>query len=248
MSLLLVCCVVAIAVKIVRLPYTIALILSGLGIALLPRIFGIEFPLQGAVLTSDMVFYLILPPLLFQGALNMDINALRRNIKTIVLLAIPGILLSTFVVGGLLYAASVAFNWGLDIGNCILFGALIAPTDPISVLAIFKKMGVPRRLRVIVEGESLFNDGTGIVIFGIVLMLLAPGEAGHSGLLENMGIEGGWVGLFGVGDDALHNFAIGVEDTLAKSGINVADTTFFVHGSTIIINALVKNYGNNYSY
>ena len=112
-GLLLICCAVAIAVKLVRLPYTIALVLSGLAIAIIPRMVGVTFPLEGAVLTSDPVFYLILPPLLFQGALNMQLDALRRNYRVILLLAIPGVLISItlLVVVSLLTPPSPEEKW-----------------------------------------------------------------------------------------------------------------------------------------
>ncbi len=221
-GLLLISCAVAIAVKRVRLPYTIALVLCGLVIAMIPRLTGVTFPLEGAVLTSDLVFYLILPPLLFQGALNMQLDALRRNYRVILLLAIPGVLISTFAVGGMLYAASSGLGWGLGLGDCLLFGALIAPTDPISVLAIFKKIGVPGRLKVVVEGESLFNDGTGVVIFTIIASIIVSKHASHGALLESLGVEGGWAGIFGIGADPLYNTGAGIVIFFIVAGAGAA--------------------------
>jgi CPA1 family monovalent cation:H+ antiporter len=218
--LLVVSTFVAIAVKFVRLPYTLALVLAGLGIALAaPQVKGIE-------LTPDLVLFVILPALLFQGALNLDLHHLKDSLKPIVLLALPGVLISTFLTG-------FVFHWltGIDLKYCLLFGALITPTDPISVLAIFKETGAPERLRTIIEGESLFNDGTGVVIFKTILAVVVAGT--DVNLLETAGnfvlvIAGGAAIGAGIGY-AAYRILIPLEDHL----LEVMITILVAYGSFI---------------
>ncbi len=163
-ALLLIACAVGIVVKFVRLPYTIALVLVGLFV-------GMTKLLPEIPLTKELVFLLILPPLLFEGALNMDIEHLRENLKPISLLAILGVLVSTIVVGLILHRVL-----GIPLEMALLFGAMISPTDPVSVLATFKSLGAPKKLSTILEGESILNDGTGVVLFGILLEMIRHGS------------------------------------------------------------------------
>lgn len=163
-ALLLIACAVGIVVKFIRLPYTIALVLVGLFV-------GMTKLLPEIPLTKELVFLLILPPLLFEGALNMDIEHLRENLKPISLLAILGVLVSTIIVGLILHRVL-----SIPLEIALLFGAMISPTDPVSVLATFKSLGAPKKLSTILEGESILNDGTGIVLFGILLEMIRHGS------------------------------------------------------------------------
>ncbi|MEA3255814.1 MAG: Na+/H+ antiporter [Candidatus Altiarchaeota archaeon] len=160
--LLLIAVLVAIAVKYIRLPYTIALVLCGAVIG----VSGVEW-IEGIELSEELILFIFLPALLFEGAIHMDFDKLKENSKVILVLAVVGLTLGIFIVGYLLH-----YFTGIDFIYCLLFGAMIMPTDPVSVLALFKKLGVPKRLSMIVEGESLFNDGTGIVIFGVILGMI----------------------------------------------------------------------------
>lgn len=190
--LLLIATIVGVVTKYLRLPYTIALVTVGLFVGIL-RIF------PEIRLSEELIFLLILPPLLFEGALNMDIGSLRENIKPISLLAFGGVLLSVLVTGYILHILLQ-----LPVTIALLFGAMITPTDPVSVLATFKELGVPKKLSTILEGESILNDGTGIVIFSIILEMV------KSGGFETMGIvEGVLTFLFVVIGGAVVGFAIG---------------------------------------
>ncbi|MBU0758635.1 MAG: Na+/H+ antiporter [Nanoarchaeota archaeon] len=161
--------IIAIVVKkYIKLPYTIALVLFGIVIGF--------FKLTHIELTKEMIFFFFLPPLLFEGAIHFDLNHLKENFKLIGSLAFFGIIISTFVTGFLMHWLT-----GIELVYALLFGAIISPTDPISVLALFKKFGVNKQLSTIVEGESIFNDGTGIVLFTIILGLI---ETGHFSALE----------------------------------------------------------------
>jgi CPA1 family monovalent cation:H+ antiporter len=165
--LLLACTVGAVTKRFAHVPYTIALTLLGLAIAYLP--FSPRIEETG--FSKDLIFFVMLPPLLFQGALHMNLNRLLGNIAPIATYALLGVLLSTFVIGGICH-----WLGGMEVFLvALLFGAMISPTDPVSVLAIFKEANVPPDLRYIVEGESLFNDGVGVVIFTIIFDLIARG-------------------------------------------------------------------------
>ena len=168
-GLLLLACVVAIVSKMVtHLPYTIFLTLVGLLIGVL----GIGPEIEKTGFGYHLIFFVFLPPLLFQGAFHMNLNSLLEQFWPILCLAVPGVIVSTLLVGGLV-------GWLGGISSmmvAILFGALISPTDPVSVLSLFKEVGAPEDLKTILEGESLFNDATGVVLFTILLKALLSGQ------------------------------------------------------------------------
>lgn len=157
-GLLLIASLVAMVVRRFRIPYTVALVVVG-------SMITFRSPLDFE-LTPELILALFLPPLVFEAAFHLNITELRRNLSAIILLAIPGVILTTVVVGGIL---SLVTPLGLPLA--MIFGALIAATDPIAVVAIFRKLGVPQRLAVLVEAESLFNDGTAIVTFNLMLAI-----------------------------------------------------------------------------
>jgi CPA1 family monovalent cation:H+ antiporter len=160
--LVLLATVVAVAVRRIRLPYTVSLVVVGLGLSLL-------HPLELEV-TPELILSIFVPPLIFEAAFHLDFRLLRQNFVPILILAVPGVLLSTFVVGGV-----VSLGTALPLTSAMVFGALIAATDPVAVVALFRTLGVPRRLAVALEGESLFNDGTAIVVFQIALVAALSG-------------------------------------------------------------------------
>lgn len=153
---LLIISAVALACKYVRLPYTIALVTAGL-------MLGPLFPLK-VQLTTDLLFVVLLPALLFEAAIHLPMPAIRQNLRPILWLAGPGMLMAAFLVGYGLH-----YTLGLPLPACLIFGALISATDPIAVLALFKQLRAPQSLAVIVEGESLLNDGAAIVLFHILV-------------------------------------------------------------------------------
>lgn len=133
----------------------------GLGDALRGFILGIDFH---ATLIEGMLSFL-----LFAGALHVDLNALRRRRWSVAVLSTAGVLLSTVIVGFGLRTIALALDLDLPLAWCLVFGALISPTDPVAVLGILKRARVPPALEATVAGESLFNDGVGIVLFSILL-------------------------------------------------------------------------------
>jgi CPA1 family monovalent cation:H+ antiporter len=169
-GLLLVAAAAAIGLKRTRLPYTVGLVLVGLVLgALAERVAWLE-PLHELTLSPEIILFIFLPTLIFESAFNLDARLLSQNMTPVLTLAIPGLLLSTAIVGGLL-----ALVTPLSLGSALLFGALISATDPVAVTALFKELGAPKRLTILVEGESLFNDATAIVLFRLILLVLAGG-------------------------------------------------------------------------
>jgi monovalent cation:H+ antiporter, CPA1 family len=138
-------------------------------------------------LDPNVVLYIFLPPLLFEGAWNAEMEKLQADWLPIALLAVPGLVLSMLLVAAVLY-------WGIGLSwlLALLVGAIISPTDPIAVIALFRQLGLPDRLRSIVEGESLFNDGIGAAAYELILAVLLPtlGLAEGLGSTSFLGIAG----------------------------------------------------------
>jgi monovalent cation:H+ antiporter, CPA1 family len=155
--LLLVASCVAMAAKWIRVPYTLMLVIVGLIIS--PMHF-----LPVVHISPDLILLIFLPALLFDASWNLNASHLRANLWPILLLAVPGVGLAVGVIGVILH-----FGIGLAWSSAFLFGAMISATDPVSVLALFKKLNLPARLTMIIEGESLLNDGTSAVVFRIIL-------------------------------------------------------------------------------
>jgi monovalent cation:H+ antiporter, CPA1 family len=159
-GLLLLAAVVSIITERLRIPYTVGLVLVGLGIALV-----IRDPIQSTI-TPELILALLVPPLIFEAAFHIDYSSLRRDIVLILALAVPGVIITMVLVGSVLSATTVVVST-----TAFVFGALIAATDPVAVIALFRTLGAPKRLQVLLEGESLFNDGTAIVLFGLMLAI-----------------------------------------------------------------------------
>lgn len=169
-ALLLVAAVAAIGLKRINLPYTVGLVILGLLLGALTERFETLEPLRSVTLSPEIILFVFLPTLIFESAFKMDSRLLSQNLAPVLSLAAPGLLLSTAIVGGL-----VAWLTPLPLGAALVFGALISATDPVAVIALFHELGAPKRLEILVEGESLFNDATAIVLFGILLAVVTEG-------------------------------------------------------------------------
>jgi CPA1 family monovalent cation:H+ antiporter len=141
LSLLIVVAAAAALVRVVCSPYTVALVLTGLVLALVPH----APPLQ---LTPDVILTVFLPVLLFYGAYNLDLVVLRADGPAVTVLAIPGVLVTAGLVGAPLHLAT-----GLPRSEALLFGSIVASTDPVAVLALFGGLGAPRRLNTLVSAR-----------------------------------------------------------------------------------------------
>ena len=176
-ELLLIVSLVAIVVRRLRIPYTVALVVVGLVITF-------QQPIE-IELTPELILALFVPPLVFEAAFHIDFRRLRDSLAPILVLAVPGVMLTTALVGLI-----VAAGANLPLSTALVFGALISATDPVAVVAVFRALGVPRRLGVLVEGESLFNDGTAIVVFNLVLAAALAGVLPSPVICDGRGVGG----------------------------------------------------------
>ena len=165
-----------------KLPLTILLVFVGIAISA----FGQNVPglsiLSNFHLTPELVLFVFIPTLIFESAFNLDARDVGRNILPILILAIPGLLISTAIIG-FIFSAFTEF----DLLVALLLGAILSATDPVAVISIFKQLGVPERLTVLVEGESLFNDATSLVLAGILAGLVAAGAFTPGVLIDGVG-------------------------------------------------------------
>ncbi len=242
----------------IGLPVTIGVMLIALVMSLMLNLlgsFGLGLKQQAELLLGSIDFsktllHGMLSFLLFAGALHIDINDLTELKWSIGSLATVGTLVSTFLVGMLTWLVLGGFGIELSYIYCLLFGALISPTDPIAVLGILKTAGAPKSLEMRITGESLFNDGVGIVIF-LVILEMATGShaisAGHIGLLFLQEAIGG--ALFGLALGYLayrmlksvDNYQVEILITLAlvAGGYGLADSLHLSGPIAIVIAGLL---------
>ncbi len=169
-ALLVVAIVVAILARRMRLPYTVGLVVTGAGLAALHADVGIG-------LTHEFIYAIALPPLLFEAALFIPWPELRPDAVPILTLAVLGTVVSAVAVtAGMVWA----LHWPM--AAAVTFGVLIAATDPVAVIALFKDTGIEGRLRLLVESESLLNDGVAAVLFALVLVWLGGDAVTPAGI------------------------------------------------------------------
>jgi CPA1 family monovalent cation:H+ antiporter len=172
--LLVIATIVSLVARRLRIPYTVALVVAGLAL-------GATHVLAAPTLTRDVMFGLVLPALLFEAAFDLELEEVRRDGVTLAALALPGVVAAIVIV--VFALAPVLGLFGVQASAipvrqaALVFAALVSATDPVAVVALFRALDAPRRLQVIVEGESLFNDGTAIIFF-----TLALGSAAGTGL------------------------------------------------------------------
>jgi len=166
---------IAIFARRLRFPYTVALVLGGVALGLLriPLLSLIQPGQRPDWLTPDVILILFLPALIFEASVRFDCRVLLRSIAPLLLLATLGVVVAATVTGYL-----VAWMAGVPVLIALLFGAIISATDPISVLAIFRTQNVNHRLSLILEAESLMNDGTAVVLFQVILAAIASSTLG----------------------------------------------------------------------
>jgi monovalent cation:H+ antiporter, CPA1 family len=221
-ELLLVASLVAIVVRRLRVPYTVALVVVGL---LLTNLSPLNLEL-----TPELILGLFVPPLIFEAAFHLNFTELRRNLTIILVLAVPGVLITMLIVGGVL-----SFGTSLGLLPAMLFGALIAATDPVAVVALFRLLGVPKRLSVLMEGESLLNDGTAFVLFNIMLAVAITGQFNLlNGLADFARVSAGGIVIGLVLGWIISRLIARIDDYL----IEITLTTVLAYGAYLVADQL----------
>jgi len=211
---------VAIAVRRIRLPYTVSLVLVGLFLS------AQRFVAIDVELTPELILAMFVPPLIFEAAFHLDFRLLRQNLTPILILAVPGVIVTTLLIGGL-----VSLGTQLALSTAIVFGALIAATDPVAVVQLARNLGVPRRLAVAIEGESLFNDGTAIVVFQIASVAAVTGLFDPiAGVMDFFVVSAGGMAVGGVLGWLVAQLVARVDDRLIVTTL----TTLLAYGSYLI--------------
>jgi CPA1 family monovalent cation:H+ antiporter len=226
--LLIAASVIAVIAKRIGIPYTVALVLGGLLLSVvhLPALAPLHQGNRPDWLTPDVILTLFLPALLFEGSLKIELRHIRTDTVPLLLLANLGVLIATLVTGLVIYYAV-----GMSLIVALLFGSMVSATDPISVLSIFKEVAVDERLSVLVEGESLLNDGTAVALFQI---LLASAVGGGVGLVRGAGqfllsvVGGALLGL------ALGYFVSKLTKRIDDAQIEITFTTILAYGTFLL--------------
>lgn len=241
--MLFVASVVAMLARKVRIPYAVGLVLAGIGLAATGTV-------QTGALTRDLIFSIFLPPLIFEAALAIRWEKLRANLKPVLLLATAGVILATLIVGAGMHFA-VGWEWPV----ALLFGSLITATDPVSVIAVFKDANVGGRIGLLVEAESLLNDGVAAVVFGVVLAWASGGPVSAPSIGIDIiqevvggcgvGLIVGWLAITIAGKTHDHLVEVTFTVVAAYASFFIA-THFHASGvlSTLVCGLLIGNTGS----
>jgi len=235
-SLLLIASISAIIFRRINFPYTIGLVIIGLIVGFLADHFQILQPFKELHLTSNLILYIIVPVLIFDAAVKIDSKLLIKNLKPVLMLAALGLIIATIITGVL-----TSFISPLNLATAMLFGALISATDPIAVIALFNELGAPKRLTMLVDGESLFNDATAIVLFTIIFGIISSGTWGTMTLIKGAGsfvfvFVGGFVVGIVIGRLMIFAISFAKNDPL----IEVAFSTVVAFAAFLIANYYLK--------
>jgi CPA1 family monovalent cation:H+ antiporter len=241
--------VVAILARRFRVPYTVALVPVGLLLS------GLHTP-GAPQLTQELLFLIFLPGLLFAASYDIRFENLWRDRVAVLSLAIPGVVLSIALTAAMLVLAASQIDSlsGIGWGVALVIAATIAATDPVSVVSLFGELGAPRRLSLLIEGESLFNDGTTIVFFTLILSMVMGGSTSVSDLvLDFLREVGGGVLLGGVIGFVISQAVRHIDDAMVEvTLLSVAAYGSFLSAeklgfsgviSTVVAGLVCGNYG-----
>ncbi|GMQ97161.1 MAG: hypothetical protein BMS9Abin15_0859 [Gammaproteobacteria bacterium] len=235
--------------KILRIPFTVLLVLVGILITHFST-YGLPFLqlIADYHISPEVILFVFLPTLIFESAFNLDARQLRDNLLPVLALAIPGLLFSTALIGLLVWLLT---GLAIPLTAALLLGAILSATDPVAVISIFKQLGAPKRLTVLVEGESLFNDATSLVVSKILVGVVLAGTVtwgeAADGILEFFvvffgGVLVGWLLAYITGwllglvesDPAIE---ISLTTILAYFSFLIAEEMFHVSGVMAVVAA-----------
>ncbi len=227
-------------------PFTVILVVIGMALGDLSHRLPFMEPLAGFSLSPEIMLFIFLPALIFESGFALDARQMIKDLPPILMLAIPAMLMSTFIVG-------LGVWWALDIKLIValVFGALISATDPVAVVALFKELGAPNRLNVLVEGESLLNDATAIVAFSILLAIAVEGGSVGWGDADNVlgeflrvfiggALFGGLLGF--VVCELLYRMHSGI-DVILTSSIIIAYASFIIAEHSLHVSGVMAVVG-----
>jgi len=229
----------------VGLPFTVLLLLIGIFMGILGRntffhewdVFGQTFDLTiidrsinwAANIDPHLILYIFLPILIFEAAFALDVHVFKKVFTNASILAVPGILIAIFLTAifmwGIVYFGFGLTSWSWEM--ILLFGAVVSATDPVAVVSILKELGASKKLSTLIEGESLLNDGTAIVIFMVILMGITGESLSYSPILEFFRVSFGGVLIgFLIGKTALYWIKYVFKDMLVESTIIIISAYF----------------------
>ena len=232
--------------RVEKLPLTIGLVFVGIAVSYAADTIPGFGSLKNFALSPDLVLFVFIPTLIFESAFNLNARQVGRNILPILTLAVPGLLLSTAIIGFLMAVFSP-----FDLMVALLIGAILSATDPVAVISIFKQLGVPERLTVLVEGESLFNDATSLVLATLLIGILSVGSFSSGVVLDGVleffivfigGALVGWLLAVAVGEmlgaiESDPDIEITLSTILAYSSFIIAEHVFHVSGIMAVVAA-----------
>ncbi|MEE9256381.1 MAG: sodium:proton antiporter [bacterium] len=252
-----------------RLPQTIGLVVIALLASLSVIAIDALFPaanfqrtvrsLLGRIDFHEALMKGMLGFLLFAGALHVDLGEILRRKWAITSMATVGVLISTFLIGAATYLAARGLGVDIPLAYCLVFGALISPTDPVAVLGILKTVKVPDSLKAMIAGESLFNDGVGVVVFTLLAAVAAGGEVITAGDIAALfvseaiggaalGLALGWIAYQAMKSIDEHNLEVLITLALVMTAYAVA---FAIHVSgliaVVVAGLLIGNHGTRFA-
>jgi CPA1 family monovalent cation:H+ antiporter len=244
-AILVIACGMALLAKRLRLPYTVLLVVAGLAVSLLlDGAPGLREHLEKIKLKPELLLQVFLPILLFEAAFHVDLKSFLNNRRAILFLAIPGVIIGMVLTTAIFVPVAKLIRGDMMWQVGLVTAAMLAATDPISVVALFKEFTVAKRLGIIVEGESLINDGIAVVLFGVVVKITADSLGLH---IPTLDVQGGNVQALHVLGNFLQEVflgtAVGVAVGLAMSYltskvndhlIEVALTAIAAYGSNVM--------------
>lgn len=236
-SLFLLATVSAVLLKKLRFPYTIGLVIIGMLLGIAAEYLDFLRPVLGVDLTRDLIMYVLLPVLVYEAAINIKLPSLIKELVPVMILAVVGVILSTLLVAWVLNGLTP-----LSVAGALLFGALISATDPVAVIALFKEVKAPERLSLLMDAESLFNDATAIVMFGIVLTFIQAGGVFGRDLFLDSILDFFYVFFGGIFVGAVLGFAMLFMLKISRGipFVQIAHTTILAFGSFIIADYLFE--------